>query len=99
MPTTDEELETERARLRKLRDDIASARAAREERERALSNDITMAQLKAEGSRLEAELAEARTAAKASSVKAGISDQIDVNREAEKAADERTKAVTTARKE
>jgi hypothetical protein len=96
MSTTDEELDKERDRIAKLREQIAEANSAREDRERGLTNDIAKAQLQAEGARLEAELAEAKAAAKASTVKAGASDQLEVNREAEKAADERTKAAAAA---
>lgn len=99
MPTSDKDVAAERKRVEKLRDELANATATRVERENAQTNDIKVARLKAEGAALEAELEAAREAAKVSSVRQGVAGVIDPAREAESAADERTKAATAARKE
>ena len=76
-PITDEEVEKQRERNEKLREQIAAANDQRLEREAEVANSVTMAALKAEEARLEAELAEAKELAKMTSVKAGVSAQID----------------------
>lgn len=99
MPTTDEELATERKRVEKLRADLAAAQATRLEREADLSNDVAAARLKAEAAALEVELTTAREAAKAANVRAGVAGVIEPAVEAEKASTGATKAAAAARKE
>ena len=76
-PITTEDIEKQRERNEKLREQIAAANDQRVEREQDAANAVTMAALKAEETRLEVELAEAKEASKVSSVKAGVSDLID----------------------
>ncbi len=99
MPTSDEEVAAERQRVEKLRNQLAEARGVRVERENAQTNDIKAARLRAEAAGLEAELAEAREAAKVGNVRSGSAEIIDTAKEAEKAAEAASKAATAARKE
>lgn len=89
---TEEDLDKKRHGLEKLREQIAEAHASRESREQALSNEISMKQLDAEEARLRAELAAAREAAKASTVKSGTADLLDTITDEQKAAEASAKA-------
>jgi hypothetical protein len=77
MPTTDEELTKKGEQVQKLREQVAAAEAQRVSREAEVSNDIAMEQLKAEETRLQAQLDAAKNDSKASSVKAGAASVLD----------------------
>lgn len=70
---TDDELQKKRDRNERLREQIAAAEADAATRASEAANEITAKQLDAENARLEARLAQAKEAAKASSVKDGAS--------------------------
>lgn len=71
MPTSDEDLQKQRDEVQKLRDQLAAEEAKGSERTQSLNNDITAQQLAAEKVRLETQLAAAKDANRASSVKSG----------------------------
>lgn len=77
MPTSDEDLQAQADKVEKLREQVANAEAKRTERERELSNDITMTQLQAEEAALEARLTVAKEQGKVGSVKAGAGAPLD----------------------
>ena len=60
MPTSEEELQAQRDRNDELRQAIAEERAKTAETQASLQNEITSAELDAEGARLAAQLAEAQ---------------------------------------
>lgn len=60
MPTSEEDLNTQAATVDALRQEVEEAEALRVQRETDTSNDITMAQLKAEEALLRARLAQAK---------------------------------------
>ena len=72
MSVTEEDLEKKRERNEKLRQQIQTEESKRFEREVNLTNELTAAELDAEGARLEAQLAAAKEAGKASVVKSGV---------------------------
>ncbi len=98
MPVSDEDLEKKRATLDKLREQLSDAQTTREDRERELANDLYMRQLDAEEARLRAALTQAREAAKAGSVKAGVADLIDTVKDQEAVAQEQARATENAAK-
>lgn len=71
MPTSDEDLDKQKDKVQKLREDVAQAEATRINREASLANDETMLRLQTEEAQLRARLAEVKESSKASSVKAG----------------------------
>lgn len=73
MPTTDEELQQKQDNLVKLRQQVADADSKRVEAEKGLSNDILAAQVDAETTRLEVQLAAAKAASSGSAAKGGAS--------------------------
>lgn len=73
MPTSDEDLQKLQVEVQKLRDDVAAQEAAAATRARESDNDIAAAQLTAERTRLQAQLAAAKDAAKATNIKSGAS--------------------------
>lgn len=81
MPTSDEEVQKKADRVAKLREQVANAEATRVDRERELSNDITMKNLEAEEAALEARLQVAKDASKVSVVKGGASAPLDAAKE------------------
>jgi len=84
--TSDEELAKKAERVQKLREQVAAEEAKRLEREAGLSNDITAQRLDAEAARLEAQLAMAKQASKASTAKEGASAPLEAAKEEMKAA-------------
>lgn len=72
MAISDEELDQRRARVEKLREQVAQEEAKRIEREADAANEITAAQLDAEATRLEAQLQMAKAANGAKAVSEGI---------------------------
>jgi hypothetical protein len=72
MSVTEEDLDKKRERNEKLREQIQTEEAKRFQREADLTNELTAAQLDAEGARLEAQLAAVKESGKASNVKAGV---------------------------
>ena len=99
MPVTDADLEKQRERNEKLREQIAEAAATRAERESDAAREVEMAQLKAEEARLTAELEASRSAAKVASVKAGAAGLLGTVTEQEAEAATQTKAAKAAGKE
>lgn len=81
MPTSDEDLQKRAEQVQKLREQVADEEAKRTDRERALANDITMAQLDAEAAQLEARLQVAKNAGKVSEVKSGAQAPLDAAKE------------------
>lgn len=71
MPTSDEDLQSLQDEVQKLRDAVAAEDAKAADRVRQTDNDIAAAQLSAERTRLQAQLAQAKEASKASNIKAG----------------------------
>lgn len=71
MPTSDEDLQSLQDEVQKLRDQVAAEDAKAAERVRQTDNDIAAAQLNAERTRLQAQLAQAKEASKASNIKSG----------------------------
>lgn len=71
MPTSDEDLQKMREEVQKLRDEVAAEDTKAAERIRQSDNDIAAAQLSAERTRLQAQLAATKEATKASNIKAG----------------------------
>lgn len=80
MPTSDEELEQLKESVEAKRQSLADARLDRETKERELSNDLVVEQLKAEEARLDADLALVARRAQAEAVEGGASP-LDVARE------------------
>lgn len=94
MPTSDEDVQKKADKVQALREKVANAETVVVDRERELSNEITMKQLEAEEARLEARLTAAKAAGKVSTVKAGmeaplaaVSEQMEQAVAAQKAAD------------
>lgn len=58
MPTSDQELEQLRSEVESKRVQLADAQRDREEKERALANDVTAAQLRDESKNLDSQIAE-----------------------------------------
>lgn len=77
MPTTDEELTKKGEQVQKLREQVAAAQDQRVSREAEVSNDIAMAQLKAEETRLQAQLDAVKSDGKAASVNAAAASVLD----------------------
>ena len=98
MATTDEELDQKRQHVQKLRDQVAQEEAKRIEREADLVNDIAAAQLDAEATRLEAQLAEAKRQNKVNEVKSGASTVLDAIKADQQQANEVAKAQEAAAK-
>jgi hypothetical protein len=96
MPTTDEELAKKAEHVQKLREKVAAATAQRLDREKGLANDIAMAQLTAEETRLQAELDEADRRSKAAAVKEGAAGVLATLKEEQVNADARAKAEAAA---
>lgn len=71
MPTSDEDLQSLQEEVQQLRDKVAAEDAKAAERVRQADNDIAAAQLTAERTRLQGQLAQAKEASKASNIKAG----------------------------
>ena len=71
MPTSDEDLQKMQEEVQQLRDKVAAESAANSTRQREADNDIAAAQLTAERTRLQSQLAAAKEASKASNIKAG----------------------------
>lgn len=97
MPTSNEDLQAKKDRVEKLREQVASEEAKRLEREQALANDVTAAQLDAEAARLEAQLETAKQSNKAAAVKEGASDLLDAaNDDKARAESQRDAAIKAA---
>lgn len=96
MPTSDEDLAKKADSVQKLREQVADAEAKRVERERSVSNDITMAQLESEEAALRARLAAAREASKVSTVKSGAEAPLAAAKEQMEAAVAQEQAVAAA---
>jgi colicin import membrane protein len=94
--TTDEELDQKRQHVQKLRDQVAQEEAKRISREADLVNDIAAAQLDAEATRLEAQLAEAKRQNKVTDVKEGASTVLDAIKADQQQADAQAKAQEAA---
>jgi len=71
MATSDEDLAKKADDIQKLREQVAAEEAKRVDRERAVTNDLTMAQLQSEEAALRARLASAREASKVTNIKSG----------------------------
>lgn len=99
MPVTDADLEKQRERNEKLREQIAEAAATRADRESEVAREVEMAQLKAEEARLSAELENQKSAAKATSIKAGAAGLLGTVSDQEAEAATQTKAAKAAGKE
>lgn len=78
MPISEDELDKKRAKVEKLRENLAEAQFLREEREREASRDLEAKQLDAEAARLEGELNIAKEMAKVGTIKAGTADLAEV---------------------
>jgi hypothetical protein len=94
--TTDKELATKRARVEKLRQQLANAESTRVAREQETSNDVLAAQLDAEASQLEAQLAEAKRTSKVTVVREGVQTITDVARDDVAAAEAQAEATEQA---
>ena len=99
MPTSDEELAAKRAQVEKLRVNVATENAKREQRERELANDVHAAQLDAEIAQLEVQLEQAKASNKVAAVKEGATGPLQAAVEDKKAAEAQAKAVTATDKE
>lgn len=77
MTTSDEEIATKIEKADKLRAQILSAQQKQTSNVYGSANDVHSAQLDAEIVELESTLAAAKDGAKASNIKAGVSDSID----------------------
>lgn len=99
MPTSDEDLAKEQARVEKLRQQLADEEAKRVERERSLANDITLAQLQAEAAQLEARLAVAKEQGKVATVKDGAAAPLDAAKAQMEQAVAAQKAAESTKKE
>lgn len=93
---SDQEVQEKQVRVAKLREQVAAANAQRLTNEAELTNDITLVQLDAEEARLQAELAEAKTAATKTAVKEGAQTTLQAAREQQAAAREQAKAAEKA---
>jgi acetylornithine/succinyldiaminopimelate/putrescine aminotransferase len=93
MPTSDEDLAKKADNVQKLREQVADAEAKRVERERAVSNDLTFAQLESEEAALRARLAAAREASKVTTVNSGAEAPLAAVKEQMEAAVAREQAV------
>ena len=80
MAITDEELDTKRQRVERLREQVTAERQKRSARESDLVNEVAAAQLDAEATRLEAALEAERRANKVAEVKAGAASVLDAVR-------------------
>lgn len=96
MPTTDEELAKKAEHVQKLREKVAAATAQRLDRERGVANDIALAQLTAEETRLQAQLDEADRRSKAAAVKEGASGVLATIKEDQANAEAQAKAEAAA---
>lgn len=83
---TDEEVVKAQERVDKLRAQVAEAEATRLERENAVTNDITLQNLKTEEARLEAELASAKADSRVTSVRSGATSPLAAAKEEMQAA-------------
>lgn len=99
MTTTDKELATKRARVQKLREQLADAEAKRVAQEQDMSNDVLAAQLDAEAAQLEVQLAEAKRTSKVTVVREGVSSITDTARDDVAAAEAQAKAAEKAANE
>ncbi len=96
MPVTDEDLGKQQAKLEKMREQLADATAAREDRERELARELDMKRLKAEEARLQGELNLAKEMAKVKSVRAGSADLVESVEEQERASTVQAESVASA---
>ena len=99
MATSDEELQAKADKIQKLREQIAAEEAKRLEREAAVANDITAAQLDAEATRLQAQLEAAKNANKANAVKDGAANVLEAAKADLKTAAAAASAAANASKE
>jgi len=97
MATTDEDLAKKAAQVQRLREQVVAAESQRVSREAEVANDITMRQLEAEETRLQAQLAAAKNDSKASSVNAGAASVLDTIKGQQENADAFAKAQEAAR--
>lgn len=98
MPTSDDDLTAKADEVQRLREQVADHERTRADRERSLSNDITMRQLEAEEASLRARLAVAKEGAKAGAVKDGAAAPLSAVQDQLKAAVEQQKAAEKAPK-
>lgn len=96
--TSQEELAKKGEHVQKLREQVAAEEAKRLERESGLANEITAQQLDAEAARLEAQLAMAKQANRASAVKEGASGPLAAAKAEMEAAVAQQKAAEAASK-
>lgn len=95
-PTSNEDVASLQDDVQKLRDKLAVEEGKRAEREQALANDVTAANLRAEKARLEAALADAKATNTAAAVKAGVAAPIEAAKEDQKRAEAQRDAVVKA---
>lgn len=86
MATTEKDLDAKRQRVERLREQVRAEENKRLEREAALTNDVTAAQLDNEAARLEAQLAAAKEANKVAAVKDGAASVLDAVKAEQEAA-------------
>lgn len=96
---TDEDLARKRERVSKLRDQLAEAEATRTNRVLDTDREIEAARLDAEEKRLEAQLSQAKEAAKVSVVKEGASGPLAQAKEQMKQAEAQSAARAKTDKE
>lgn len=94
MSTSDEDLKKMQDKVEKLRERVAAEETKRITRERELANDVTYANLEAEGARLEAELAAAKQANSAASIKEGVAGPLEAAKEDKARAEASLEAVS-----
>jgi hypothetical protein len=90
---SDQEVESKRKEVEKLREQVSSAQTEAERNAREKSNDISLAQLETEEARLQTELLRAREAGKKSNLNAGMSQTLDTAKEQQKAAEQQASAL------